>query len=208
MLAYFVRHGESEGNKNGIHHIPETPLSENGFEQAEATSERLKNIHFDLIYSSNMTRAAQTAEIINKNLSLPIEYWQDISECKSPSEIRGRKIDDPEVVKIKSLIACNYNKRNWKYSDEETFDELNERVENVLNHLKDNHKDQIILCVSHSAFIRSIVAKVLFGNHLTPEILSEMKEHMWMENTGVTICEHSEKYGWTLKTWSDTNHLI
>lgn len=207
MLVYFVRHGESEGNKNGIHHTSEVPLSEMGVKQAKAIAERLENIHFDLIYSSDLTRASQTAEIINKKLKLPIEYWGDITECKSPSEVRGKKIDDPEVVKIKRLIAQNYNKRNWKYSDEETFDELNLRIENVLNHLEKHHKDQTILCVSHSALIKSIVAKVLFGENLTPEIISEMKKHMWMENTGITICEHTNKYGWTLKTWSDSTHL-
>lgn len=207
MLVYFVRHGESEGNKNNTHHTPEIPLSEKGRNQAKAIAGRLKDIRFDLIYASSMTRAAQTANIINNNLKAPIEYWEDITECKTPSEIRGKKIDDPKVVEIKKLIAKNYYKRRWKYSDEETFDELNERAQKVLDHLKMRHKNQIVLCVSHSAFIRFVVAKVIFGEKLTPKIYSEMKNHMYMENTGVTICEHTKKYGWTLKTWSDTSHL-
>jgi len=207
MLVYFVRHGESEGNKKGIHHTPEIPLSQKGIKQAIIIAKRLENIHFDLIYTSNMVRAAQTAEIINKKLKLPIEHWDSIIECLSPSEIRGKEVDDPEVVKIKELISKNYFKRNWKYSDEETFDELDMRVKNMLDHLKNHHPDQTILCVSHSQFIKSVVAKILFGNNLTPKIISEMKKHMWMENTGVTICEYSEKYGWILRTWSDSSHL-
>ncbi len=207
MLVYFVRHGQSEGNKNNIHHLPETPLSEKGVNQAKAIAKRLENIHFDLIYASPMTRAAKTAEIINEMLNIPIEHWEGLAECGSPSEIRGKKVDDPEVVKIKSLISQNYHKKNWKYSDEETFNELNERVEGVLDHLVKHHEGQTVLCVSHSAFIESTVAKMLLGEDLTPETLLKIKKHMYLENTGVTICEYTDKYGWTLKTWSDTTHL-
>jgi broad specificity phosphatase PhoE len=207
MLVYFVRHGQSEGNKNNIHHVPETPLSEKGVEQAKTIAKRLKKIHFDLIYASPMTRAAKTAEIINETLNIPIEYWKGLAECGSPSEIRGKSVDDPEVVKIKSLISQNYHKSDWKYSDEETFNELNERIEGVLDHLEKHHNGESILCVSHSAFIESIVAKMLLDEELTPETLSKMKKHMYMENTGITICEQTGEYGWTLKTWSDTTHL-
>lgn len=207
MLVYFVRHGQSEGNKNNIHHFPETPLSEDGIRQAETVAKRLQNIHFDLIYASPMARAAKTAEIISKAPNVPIEYWKNIEECGSPSEIRGKKVDDPEVAEIKNIIAKNYHKGDWKYSDEETFNELNERITGVLRHLEKHHKNQTILCVSHSAFIETVAAKVLLGDNLTPEINRKIKKHMYMENTGVTICEYTDKYGWTLKTWNDTTHL-
>ncbi len=207
MLIYFVRHGQSEGNRKEIHHTPDIPLSKDGVIQAKAIAKRLVNLNFDLIYASSMTRASQTAEIINEKLKLPIEYWDEIAECKSPSEIRGKKIDDPEVIKIKKMVAKNFYKKNWKYSDEETFDDLNCRASNVLDHLMKNHSDQTVLCISHSQFIKFIAAKIIFGGNLTPKIFSEMRNHLFMENTGITIYEHSEKYGWTLNTWSDTTHL-
>lgn len=207
MIIYFVRHGESEGNKNGFHQTPDIPLSKGGVKQAKVLAQRLKNIHFDLIYSSTCFRAKQTAEIINKKVKAPIEFWDDLTEMRTPTEIRGKKIDDEEVVKIKKLIEENITKGNYRYSDEETFDELDERVERVLKHLEDKHKDQTILCVSHSTAIKAMVARIIFGCELTPEIFLKMRDHLWAQNTGITICEKSEQYGWTVNTWNDMNHL-
>lgn len=207
MIIYFIRHGESEGNKKNIHQHAETPLSDKGIKQAEALAERLKNVHFDLIYSSTSNRAFQTAEIINKKLNVEIEAWDDLIEMKMPSEIRGRKVDDPEVVKIKKLIHENYHKGNFKYSDEETFNELNERTQRVLKHLEEKHGSQTILVVSHSTAIKAIVGRMVFENELTPKVLLGMRFHMWANNTGVTICEKHSKYGWQLNTWNDMAHL-
>lgn len=207
MIIYFVRHGLSEGNESNIHQDQNTPLSSDGIKQAEALSKRLENIQFDLIYSSDSLRAKKTAEIINKEGKTNIEYWSDLVEIKMPSEIRGKSVDDPDVVKIKELIHKNYYKGNFKYSDEETFGELNERAKRVLKHLEEKHEGQTILIVSHSTAIKAIVGRIIFGDKLSPDILLSMRSHMWANNTGVTVCEKSEKWGWQLNTWNDMTHL-
>lgn len=207
MIIYFVRHGESEGNSQNMHQFSHTPLSEKGRKQAEALAERLKDVNFDLIYSSSSARAKETAEIINKIVNSRVETWDDLIEMKMPSEIRGKKVDDPEVMKIKKVIWENYPKGNWKYSDEETFEELNERAKKVLKHLEEIHNDQTILVVSHSTMIKAIVGIIVFGEKLTPDTLFAMRFHMWAQNTGITICEKHPKYGWQLNTWNDMTHV-
>jgi len=207
MIIYFVRHGESEGNKENTHQHTNTLLSEKGIKQAEALAKRLNGVHFDTIYSSDSTRAKQTAEIINQETNTNIEYWPDLVEMKMPSEIRGKKVDDAEVVKIKKLVHENYYKGNFKYSDEETFNELNERAKRVLKHLGEKHDNQTILIVSHSTAIKAIVGRIVFENELTPKVLLKMRFHMWANNTGITICEKHPKYGWQLNTWNDIAHL-
>lgn len=207
MLVYFVRHGESEGNKLKFHQVEETPLSEKGIKQAEVLAKRLKNIKIDVIYSSNVNRAKQTAEIINKKLNIPIEYWDKLAERRTPTEIRGKSIDDPEVVKIKKLIEENLNNRNWKYSNEETFNELNKRVENIIKHLEKNHNNQTVLCISHSILITAVIAKIIFGQELTSIIFEKIRKRLWMENTSITVLEKTKEYGWTLVTWSDRSHF-
>lgn len=207
MIIYFVRHGESEANKNNFHHTPEVPLSELGLQQAHNAAKRFKNIKIDLIYSSPLMRARQTAEIINKKIKAPIEYWDDLSEMRQPSEIRGKRVDDEEVLKIKQLITQNSNTLNYHYSDEENFNDINERTKNVLKHLESKHKDQTILCVSHSIYIKTIVGKIIFGDEFNKEIFDNLQTHMWMQNTGITICEKHPKYGWQLNTWNDSLHI-
>lgn len=207
MILYLVRHAESEANKNNFHHTPEVPLSTTGLLQANEVAKRFKDIHIDLIYSSPMTRAKQTAEVISKKINVPIEYWDDLSEMRQPVEIRGKSVDDLEVVKIKQTIEKNRDRENYHFSDEENFEDINNRAQKVLEHLEKGHLNQTIVCVSHSTYIKALVGKIVFGNELTEKVFREMRKHLWVKNTGITVCEKHPKYGWQLNTWNDTNDL-
>lgn len=207
MLIYFVRHAESEGNKGGYHHLPETPLTDTGIKQAKVLAKRLRNLHFDLIYTSTHLRAKLTADIINEELKVPVEYWEDLVEMKTPTEIRGKKIEDEEVEKIKKIIRDKASTGDFRYSDEETPNEMIKRIDKVLKHLETKHGNQTVLCVSHCTAIKTVVARIIFGDELTPDIFLKVKHHLFAQNTGITICEKSDKYGWTVNTWNDMSHV-
>lgn len=207
MLIYLVRHGESLGNRDRVHQDSKTKLTSDGIKQAELVAERLSKIPIDLIYASPHKRTTQTAEIISKKINKPIEFWNAIKEVIPPSETISRLYDDPESIKIYEQIHKNYIKGNWKYSDEETFEELNTRAEKVLQHLLTEHSEQNVLCVSHGIFIKMMAAIVSLGDSLTAENFLHFKHHTYSQNTGITIIEHTEKYGWSLNSWNDTNHL-
>jgi len=64
-MLYVIRHGQTDLNKerrmqgrNGL------PLNEEGIKQAQNLKEKLKDIHFDFVFSSPQERAKQTAEIV------------------------------------------------------------------------------------------------------------------------------------------------
>ena len=62
---YFARHGETSWNvKKMIQGIKDIPLNKKGEEQAMMIGEKLKNIKFDAVFSSDLIRAKRTAEII------------------------------------------------------------------------------------------------------------------------------------------------
>lgn len=207
MIVYFVRHGQSEGNKQSCYQSLEIPLSEEGIKQAESLAKRLENIHFDLIYSSGISRAQQTAEILNKKIKAPIEIWEDLRERRSPTEVVGKSIYDKETMKIRDLINKNSHNGNFRYSDEETFNELIKRAGDVIKHLEEKHKGQTILCVSHATAIKAVVGKIIFGDKFTSEMLEVIRHKVWLENTGITICEKSKEYGWQVTTLNDRLHV-
>ena len=60
----FVRHGETDGNKNRIFQTAEQPLNARGLAQAAEASNLLSRIQVKRIYASTMPRAWRTAEII------------------------------------------------------------------------------------------------------------------------------------------------
>lgn len=62
-MAYLVliRHGESEWNAKGLWTgWTDIGLSENGLQEARAAGELIKDIHFDVAYTSTLSRAQQT----------------------------------------------------------------------------------------------------------------------------------------------------
>ncbi len=77
VVFYLVRHGESEDNVNNIATgWSSTPLTETGRAQARRTGRYLSEVDFAKFYSSDLTRAIQTANIINARLISPLEIQQ------------------------------------------------------------------------------------------------------------------------------------
>ena len=122
MLIYFVRHGESEGNRKGLHQGPDVPLSEEGIKQGQVLAERLKKHKIDVIYSSSMIRTKQTAEIISDKLKIPVESWENLKEIRNPSEIWGKQAEDKKILEIRESARKEFLKGDGRYPDEETFE--------------------------------------------------------------------------------------
>mgnify|MGYP000626705443 CR=1 FL=1 len=72
MLLYLVRHGETDWNlERRIQGSTDIPLNNTGREQARVTGRLLSSRHWDAIYSSPLSRARETAEIIASEVGLP-----------------------------------------------------------------------------------------------------------------------------------------
>lgn len=207
MKVYFVRHGESVGNKANIHQTSQMPLSELGVIQAKKIAKRFKEIKIDYILASPIARAIETAKIISKAINTPIEEWKELSEVKSPTELIGKSYTDPSVSEIKKLIRHNYVKGNWKYSDEENYEEINKRAQNLLAHLVKDHLENNLICVSHATYIKFLVGKMIFGEDLNPYISHVFYTHTLVQNTGLTVCEYTKEGGWLIRHLNDASHL-
>lgn len=114
MKIFLVRHGESVANKERKHQGREkgwqdTPLSNSGKTQSKKVAERLKNEKFNLIYSSPLKRAKQTAETINKFHNKKIIFDERIKEKNDNTETKEEFISRiksfyKEVIKKKGKI--------------------------------------------------------------------------------------------------------
>ncbi len=92
MKLTIVRHGESIANSKGISQgnqdeWMDTPLTEKGKEQARAVAERLKNEDVDIIISSDLKRAKQTAEEINKFHNVEIKFDSRLRDMLNNEEL-------------------------------------------------------------------------------------------------------------------------
>lgn len=80
MAIYLIRHGDAKSYATGQVKYPGPGLTKKGKTQAEEIGKQIKNIKFKKFFCSDMTRAIETAEIINKLLNKKISYHRELAE--------------------------------------------------------------------------------------------------------------------------------
>ena len=205
MKLYLVRHGQSNGNLSKRHQHSDTPLSDLGKQQAKELAKRFATIPIDIILTSHYDRARETAEIVATSIDRIVETNELLCEIKRPSEIEGKLTSDPLAVDIKDKIKANIHNSNWHYSDEENVFDLIARAKDFLLS-QESRKETSILAVSHGRIIEAIVGTVVLGDALTPLIFDQIKDSMYLSNTGITVLEKTDNQ-WHLLTWNDNAHL-
>lgn len=147
-MIYIVRHGETSWNTYKIlqGHKP-IELNERGREKARFLAEKVKNLEFDRIISSDLLRARETAEIINEQVNKEIIYDSRLRSVDY-GNLEGRYIPDitPEEWRI-------YNSTPEKFGAES--------VESVYNRIKSLFDDLVktdesVLIVAHGGALRVI----------------------------------------------------
>lgn len=191
-LFYFVRHGESILNAKHIRQGSEGGLSEKGYEQAVATGNRLSKNHFDVMLASPYQRTKETAEIIAKYVDIkkPIEYLDLLTERRNPSEIVNKSADDPEVAYIVDLIDKSFHDDNFRFSDEENFNDLKERAKKLLAYLA-TRKEKMILIVTHSIFLKMIAAYMIHQDKLNSKKYNLLSFTNSSNNASITVAEYN-----------------
>jgi broad specificity phosphatase PhoE len=204
---YFVRHGESEGNQARLYQSAETSLSENGHNQAKLIADRFANIEVEIIISSDYIRAKQTAEYISQMTGKDIIENSLFRERKRPSIQENRSKNIPELQAIDEKIEKNWENLDWRYLDEENFEDLKQRAQKAFEFIEFREEDNIII-VTHKNFLHCLIWYRLFGSNVTPKEAKIITDNFVMSNTGIVWMQFDEiKKDWNLITWNDHAHL-
>lgn len=205
MNLYFVRHGETEYNSLNISQGEDTELSSLGLAQAELLAKRFSNASIDVIYSSPMKRARQTAEAVSKLLEKDITYSDYLKEQRAPSEFVGKRKDSLELVEIEKLRDFNEKDSLWHYSDEENFNEFKERVGRFFNTLSET-KQENVLIVSHGGPIRLLIF-LMMEERVDPRAFYRFADLFRVDNAGITFCKKNKKEKYSVQVFNDCSHL-
>jgi alpha-ribazole phosphatase len=162
MKLFLTRHGQTDWNIAGRYQgQSDTPLNETGLRQAEQIAKRLSSETIHAIYSSDLSRAANTAQSIADFHSLEVKKdsrWRELSfgdwEGLTYQEMSAHSPDLFEAWMKDSLTVSTPNG--------ETLAQLAERAKAAFDEIKNNHKDQTVLVVAHSGSLQSLLA-VTFG---------------------------------------------
>lgn len=190
-----VRHGESILNAEHIRQGADGSLSEKGMQQAEETGKRLANTKFDVILVSPFTRTRETAEIIAKHIhsKKPMEFVDLLIERRNPKEIIGQYAEDPEIKKIIDIVDKSYHSDDFRYSDEENFQDLKERARKLLEYLE-KRPERKILVVTHSIFLKMVAAYIIHRESLNSKKYNILSFTNSSNNASITVCEYDS--GW------------
>ena len=149
----FVRHGESIKNvENRMSSaIDKHPLTEKGDKVAHEAGEKLKDFNVDVIYSSPVLRAKQTAEIIGGSLNMDVVFDEDIIEISS-GEWEEKTINeisdfDERADYLNMSIEDRYKAKRGKTG--ESWEDVEKRLKRFLDRVQKEHQGKTIVVVSH-----------------------------------------------------------
>jgi len=150
-----VRHGETDWNRDGRWQgHSDTHLNELGRQQAERLAEELDGA--DVVYSSDLIRARETAEILARRLGADVRLDERLRERGFGAwEGKTRAEIEAEFADAHARWAAG---EGPGADDAEPFEDFAVRVRGFLDDVLARHPDETVLIVSHGGSIRVIHA--------------------------------------------------
>ncbi len=172
MILYCLRHGHAQHNINKIMSGDPSKifhLTELGKQQAQEAAEQLKEVPLEIIYTSEMLRTIQTAEIINKYHKVEIKNDPRLNDLKSGLE--GKRYAEYKEKQKKASEIQKVDIYHAKVNDGESLEEEKQRTYNFLDELKTkNHKNVLI-----TAHFDTIIFINGYANNLTNKEMNKIK---------------------------------
>ena len=148
-----ARHGETEWNRTGrFQGHADPPLSEIGREQAAALAERLAGNGIRAIYTSDLLRASETAQLVATRLGLEVVEEAGLREIDvgSWSGLTRDEIASSDPEGFERWLGGEIG------HDGETREQLTDRVVAAVERIAHAHAGVTVLVVSHGGAIRAL----------------------------------------------------
>lgn len=143
MDITLIRHGESEYNRIGLlQGRIDCNLSEYGLKQTQEKAKTFDCSKFDLCFCSPLKRTRQTAEILVSQLK--IIYDKRIIE-RSLGEFENTPNSDEKQFLLNKIDSTPNNG--------ESISDMQKRINDFINFLKENYSDKRILVITHAGVI-------------------------------------------------------
>ena len=199
--VYLVRHAEAEGNiGRRCHGIYNSMLTGRGREQAKVVGDRFRTIHLDAVYSSDLTRARDTARAIAQPHGLPVIERPLLREIDMGDWEDRPWADLAKFDKEPYDIWCN-QPWNSQPVGGETIMQAGQRAFDEIGRIAKENDGKYIAVVSHGTVIRGILT---LACGLKPE---QMMEVGWGDNTCVARLVYLDDGSIRVDYRNDNSHL-
>ena len=189
---YLVRHGETDWNKEKrMQGSIDIPLNDEGRAQARALQKRLENVSFDAVYSSDLARAKETAEIFAQGTDLNVTASALLRE-RSWGDHEGQILAEVKAkygTSFKPLIEhYDHHQSDQLHPDflqVESYSSAVNRVLPFLTGIKEDGKS--LLVVSHGGVLKGLLLYLKHEEFKYPYVDNTAYLHLEVSETGFRL---------------------
>ena len=175
-MLYIVRHGQTDWNLNGqIQGQNDIPLNDMGRAQAYNVADKLSRFNLEYIISSDLSRAAETANIIGNKLNMRVEYDARLREYNFGilTGMTRRRLD-PDSIRAFFTNPVKF--------DAEPFADAFARVREFMESVD---YDKNILVVTHGGVINFMLCYLESGDNFKSYMFLDKCLHTHIDNSAV-----------------------
>ena len=196
---FAVRHGETEWNLLGKQqgHL-DSPLTDQGIKQAHSLAESLQGRGIEVLYSSDLGRALQTAEIIGIELGIEVNVDSRLRE-RHLGSMQGMTRAEFSTRFPEESVLFESRDPDYVFPGGESARQRHERSVAACTDLASQHKGDRVLVVAHGGVLNSLFCHTLGISLTGPRRFS-------LFNAAInyfSICGDV----WRLEAWGDTSHM-
>lgn len=170
-ILYFIRHGQTDLNQKGIvqGRGVNSPLNQNGIQQANAFYEAYKTIPFDKIYTSTLLRTHQTVAPFLE-MGIPMEKLVGLDEI-SWGIYEGKEQNAEILHGFQRLVeSWKNNELDQSVEDGESPNSLVARQKIAISHILKQEDEETVLICMHGRALRIMLC------HLTNVPVCQMDD--------------------------------
>lgn len=152
-----VRHGQTDWNLEGRYQgQSDVPLNENGRYQARLLAQKLKSCPFAAIYTSDLVRARETADILAAALHLPVTGDARLREIDQ-GQWEGQFVDDIRARYAELWQQRTVDPASLRPPGGETVGEVAVHAHATLDDFARRHPGASVLVVSHGLALATVI---------------------------------------------------
>lgn len=194
-----IRHGETQWNtESRIQGQRDSTLTAAGREQARALAERMAGEKFDVLVSSDLGRAFDTASAVAARCGLEITRDERLRE-RSFGAGEGLTYDEIDKVYPNAFSRVREVDPDFTIPGGESRRTFHERVRTAFEALAREHAGRTVVVVTHGGVLAT------FYRHVN-NIGIEAPHRVAIANASYNALSHDGD-SWTVETWGDTAHL-
>lgn len=194
-----VRHGETAWNAEGrIQGHSDVALSERGEAQAQELSLRLKDVKIDAAYSSDLSRASETARRILAKRNVELNLTARLRE-RYYGVFEGLNVDERQTRYPEQFAASLVKDLDFAPDGGENVRQIADRMAPLMDEIISKHLDETVLIVGHGGSLRAGLI-TLMGFPI------EANWRFVMDNCGLSIIDTYSDNA-VMRLYNDTSHL-